>query len=408
VRDSVSEPESAAVSVPFHLAGVSHHTAEVSVRERLSPAPEDALAWLARARDAGTSLVVLSTCNRFELYGWGDGDPEGELRRWAASRGVALDDGLLYRRDGTAALRHLFWVAAGLDSQIVGETEILGQVRRAVELARRAGTTTWELEAAFAAAVSSGRRVRRETRLGRHPESVSSAAVAQARRCLGDSLQGRGILVLGAGEAADGVLRALDQEAPGAVVVLNRHPERARELTAGRAGAGAAGWDEVPRALAEADVVFAATAAPGPVLDAATVAGAMEARGGRPLFVFDLALPRNVDPAARDLPGVRLFDLDDLRLQHCPAAVADSPVLAEAERIVRAELARFRRRLRHRAAGPRLARLHRLAARLAEEEANRALEQLESLTESQREVVRRMADRLVRRVLYPASKVLGG
>jgi len=108
------------------------------VRERLSPAPEETVAWLARARAAGTTLVVLSTCNRFELYGWGDGDPEGELRRWAASRGVALGDGLLYRRDGTAALRHLFWVAAGLDSQIVGETEILGQVRRAVEAARRA------------------------------------------------------------------------------------------------------------------------------------------------------------------------------------------------------------------------------------------------------------------------------
>lgn len=378
------------------------------MRERLSPAPEETVAWLARARAAGTTLVVLSTCNRFELYGWGDGDPEGELRRWAASRGVALGDGLLYRRDGTAALRHLFWVAAGLDSQIVGETEILGQVRRAVEAARRAGTTTWELEAAFAAAISSGRRVRRETRLGRHPESVSSAAVAQAKRCLGDSLRGRGILVLGAGEAADGVLRALDQEAPGAVVVLNRHPERARALAAGRAAAGAGGWDEVPRALAEADVVFAATAAPGPVLDAAVVAGALEARGGRPLLLFDLALPRNVDPAARDLPGLRLFDLDDLRLQHCPAAVADSPVLAEAERIVRAELARFRRRLRHRAAAPRLAELHHLGARLAEEEANRALEQLDSLTESQREVVRRMADRLVRRVLYPASKVLRG
>jgi glutamyl-tRNA reductase len=395
-----------ATRLPFHLVGVSHHTAGVSLRERLSLTPDETTCWLDRERAAGRTLVVLSTCNRFEAYWWGTGAQDAGLRAMAGARGIALEPPAVYRSDGVRAVRHLFRVAAGLDSQVLGEVEILEQVRRAHERARTAGTTNWPLDVAFTAAVAAGRRARRETLLGRHPASVSSAAVEQAKLCSEGSLADRTVLVLGAGKAAAGVLRALGSEVVGSVVLLNRNAERTETLTIDRTRVSVAEWSELPRVLAGADVVFAATAAPLPVIPAAALEAAMARRDGRPLVVLDLAVPRNVEPAARDVPGVRLFDLDDLRLQHCPASMVAPPELEDAERIVRAELARFRRALRCRTVAPHLAELHRLGALLAREEAGRALDELDSLGEREREVVRRMADRLARRLLYPASRII--
>ena len=391
--------------MPFHLAGVSHHTADIGVRERLALPGDEVTAWLERERDAGRSLVLVSTCNRLELYWWGDHDQEAGLQSVARERGLRLDPRTLYRKDGLPALHHLFLVAAGLDSQVLGEHEVVGQLRQAHEQARALGTTTWELDAAFASALAAGRRVRRETALGRHPDSVASASVAHAKRCAGGSFAGRHVVVLGAGEVADGVLRALEAESCGSVLVVGRSAERA-EILAGDRSAAWGGWESLPRALARADVVFAGTAAPGPVVSSPALAAALQLRPDRPLVVLDLALPRNVDPAARDVPGIRLFDLDDLRLQHCPAAVGASPALEEAEAIVRAEVSGFRKMLRERAAAPHLAELHRLGERIAQEESDRTLGELGPLSEEQQHRVRQMAERLVRRVLYPASQTI--
>jgi glutamyl-tRNA reductase len=390
-------------SVPAHIVGVSHHTASLAVREQLALTPAQIGAWLERERRAERSLMVLSTCNRFELYWWGDEDQEASLRDLARVQGSSLDARAIYRRDGVPALRHLFLVAAGLDSQVLGEYEILGQVRRAHEQARAAGTTTWQLDAAVAAALTAGRQIRLETGLGKHPGSVGSAALAQAARCWGGSLESRRILLLGAGEVAEGVIDALGTRAYGSLVVLNRTAAHAEALVTNRT-AETASWDALPTELDQADVVIAATAAPQPVLDAPTLAEVMRYRGGRPAVVLDLAIPRNVDPAARDLPGIRLFDLDDLRLEHCPAVSGTAPALDEAEVLIRDAISRFGRRLRIRAAAPHLAELHQIGERLAEEEAQRALAELEPLSEAEREVVRRMAGRLVRRLLYPASQ----
>jgi glutamyl-tRNA reductase len=384
---------------------VSHHTADVGLRGRLALVPEETVDWLERERDAGRTLVLLSTCNRFELYWWGDDDQDRRLRAIAAARGFTLHPSAVYHRDGAPAVRHLFTVAAGLDSQVFGESEILGQVRRAHELAQKSGSSCWQLDAVFCAAVGAGRRVRHETSLGRHPASVSSAALAHAKLCWNGSLEGRSILVLGAGEAAEGVLRALEHEAVGPVTVLNRTAERAHALAA-TWEAGSADWEDLSSALARADVLCAATASPEPVVTAAMLEAALAVRGGRPIVVLDLAVPRNVEPAARDVAGVRLFDLDDLRLQHCPVTTGIAPAIDQAERILREEFVRFRAALRSRAAAPHLAELHRLGERLAEEEAERALAELESLSEREREVVRQMAGRLTRRLLYPASKAI--
>jgi glutamyl-tRNA reductase len=390
-------------SLPLHLAGISHHTADVSVREQFVLPPEAIAAWLDRERDSGRSLVVVATCNRLELYWWGDHDQEGGVRAIARERNVPLDPHAIYRRDGLPALSHLFRVAAGLDSQVLGEHEILGQLRRAHEEARARGTTTWELEAAFTAALSAGRRARRETGLGRHPASVASAGVAHAKRCTGGSLADRHILILGAGETAEGVLRVLQAESCGPVLILGRTAERAESLVGGT-GVSSAAWETLSEALADADVVFAATAAPQPVVSGRALVEALSARPRRPMVVLDLAVPRNVAPAARDVPGVRLFDLDDLRLQHCPATVGSSAALEQAEALVQGELGQFRKTLRSRAVAPYLAELHRLGERLAGEEADRILAELGPLSEEQQDLVRQMAERLVRRLLYPASR----
>jgi glutamyl-tRNA reductase len=285
----------------------------------------------------------------------------------------------------------------------MGEYEILGQLRRAHEQAHDAGTTTWQLDAAVTAALAAGRQVRRETALGRHPGSVASAALAHAALCCGRSLTLRRLLLLGAGEVADGVLRALASHSYGSLVFANRTPDRAAMLASSR-GAEAIAWEAVTAELARADVVIAATSASHPVLDAETLASVLQLRGERPLVVLDLALHRNVDPLARDIPGVRLFYLDDLRLEHCPAVSGVAPSIEEAEALIHDAISRFGRTLRVRAAAPHLAELHSLGERLAVEEAERALAELEALSPEQREVVRRMASRLVRRLLYPASR----
>jgi glutamyl-tRNA reductase len=388
----------------LHVIGVSHHTADVAVREQLALSTEEIAELLRVEGTAGRSLVILSTCNRFELYWWGEESQERHLRSLAARRRAVLAPTTVYRFDGVEAVRHLFAVASGLESQVLGELQILSQVRRAYRLAAVAGSTRPELDLAFAAAITAGRRARRESVLGRHPASVSCAAVQHAAHCFGGSLAGRNVLVLGAGQVAGGVLRALPGQRPCSVVLLGRKLDRCAALAAAvAAGVRVATWECLEQELAAADLVFAATAAPKPVLDAATLPAALSGRATA-MLVLDLGVPRNVEPAVRDLPGLHLFDLDDLRLQHCPATGPAAPALDEARRVLDHEIARFERALRRRAAAPALAELHRLGAALAREEAERALAELGLVSEQESEVVRRMAERLARRLLYPASR----
>jgi glutamyl-tRNA reductase len=390
-------------NLSFHMVGISHHTAPVGVREQLAFTPAELDALLAGLRAADRHALLLSTCNRFEIYWSGPHGYEGWFSELAAARGVPLSHAMV-RLDGEAAARHLFSVAAGLVSQVVGETEVLGQVRRAYDAARAAGVTTREMDLIFSAALSTGRRVRHETSLGRHPASVSSAAVEVAARELTGTIDDRPVVVLGAGEAAEGVLRSLHFTRATNVSLVNRNPERARTLATAW-GASPHGWDELDQLLAGADLLFVATGASHPVLSAQQLARLTSGRA-QPLVTMDLSVPRNVEPDARVLAGVRLFDLDDLQRLCCPAAAAPAAALQDAERLVEEELARLDQQLRGLAAAPRLAALHRHGAQVAEQEAARALAQLEDLTDQQRLVVREMADRLVRRVLYPVSRSL--
>ena len=387
----------------FHVVGLSHHTANVEERERLAFTRAETVALLKTQQQAGRSALLLSTCNRCEYYWSGDEDGEAWLRALAQARGGSPSSGLT-RHDGMAAVRHLFVVAAGLDSQILGETEILGQVRRAYDAARAAGTTTRDMDLILSAALCAGRRVRHETLLGRHPTSVSAAAIGLVAERWG-AIGTRGVVVLGAGEAAEGVLRALQENGASNVTLLNRRPERAQAL-ADAWGASMANWEELEQRLPTADLLVVATASARPVVNAAELARATAARGGRELWVMDLAVPRNVDPMARTTDCIQLFDLDDLQRLCCPAAGTATAALAEAERVIEDELVRLGLNLRGRFVAPQLAELHRLSVEMAEQESAWALAQLDSLSEGQREVVRQMADRLVRRVLYPVSRTL--
>jgi glutamyl-tRNA reductase len=388
----------------FHVIGVSHHTTPVGVRERFASSPAEVRALLECEHTVDRSALLLSTCNRCELYWSGDQDSESWFREFARERGVTEEHALI-RLDGLDAVHHLFTVAAGLDSQILGETEILGQVRGAYDAARAAGTTTREMDAIFSAALSTGRRVRSETLLGRHPASVSSAAVDLAAADRMTGLARCRAVVLGAGEAAEGVLRSLHQHKVERTSLVNRNPDRASVLAAAWR-AEARPWGALDELLRDADLLIVATGSSRPVIAARQLAQAVAGREREPLIVMDLAVPRNVEPAARAVPGVRLYDLDDLQRLCCPAAGTASAALAEAQRVVTEEIARLAQSLRGRAAAPRLAELHRLGAQMAEQEAAWALAQLAVLSDRERQVVREMADRLVRRVLYPASRSL--
>jgi glutamyl-tRNA reductase len=390
-------------NLSFHLVGVSHHTATVPVRERFALGQAETAEVLALLRHEGIPAVLLSTCNRCELY-W-SGPAEGETWFHRLSQGASTSSGVaLSRHEGMGAIRHLFRVSAGLDSQVLGETEVLGQVRRAYDAARAAGTTTPEMDLIFSAALVSGRRVRRETLLGRHPGSVSSAAVDLVLQRWTEP-RSPNVILLGSGEAAEGVLRAFDQRGTARVTLLSRQPDKALPL-AQAWGAQAGPLTEMQEALVQADVLMVATASSRPVVTAAQLAQAVAARGRRELLVVDLAVPRNVDPLSRTVAGVQLLDLDDLQRLCCPAAGAPSAALAEAEGVIEDELVRLGLSLRGRVAAPRLAELHRISRQMAEQESAWALAQLETLSPSEREVVKQMADRLIRRVLFPLSQNL--
>lgn len=385
----------------FHVVGVSHHTAPIEERERFAFSRPELAELLEGRRKAGKSGLLLSTCNRCELYWNGSDRGEEWFRDLARSRRGAPAN--LSRRDGLDAIRHLYHVTAGLDSQILGETEILGQVRRAYDAGRAAGTTTREMDLIFSGALTAGRRVRRETMLGHHPQSVSSAAVGLIADEWGGIGQER-VIVLGAGEAAEGLLRELQARAAANVTLLSRRPERARPLALAW-GAENGPWEELDARLGAADLLLVATASSRPVVSATQLYQAAATRD-RDLVVMDLAVPRNVEPAARVIEKIRLFDLDDLQRLCCPAAGTASEALEEANRVIEDELIRMLQTLRGRRVAPQLAELHRLGLELAEQESAKALAQLSTLSEDERKVVREMADRLVRRVLYPVSRNL--
>lgn len=370
------------------VAGVSHWNASLAERERFAFGPQTARRLL---RGHGGERLLLVTCNRTELYGLES--PEAlELELRAAAQ---VDGGPLDRRTGLETVSHLFAVASGLDSMVLGEYQILGQVKRAMQQAREEEALGPVLDELARRAMRVGRRVRRETDLGRTLPSIPKVAVGVARLALG-GLDGTRVLVIGTGKLGDITTCILSRAADIELVVTNRRMERAVEL-AGRVGGRAEPFGELDRLLEAAHLVIACTAAPSPVLTRERVARALAAREDRRLIILDIAVPRDIDPAVRTLPGVRLYDLDDLR-EWSSVSVAPG-TLETARAIVDAESQGFLSWLAGRSAVPTIRDLRVRADRILDSE-------LDRVPESEREAARVFGHRLVRKLLHhPVSRL---
>jgi len=319
------------------LVGISHHQAPVELRERAALDAERARELARRLAGDRGEAVCLSTCNRTELYLADESAEEAERKAEAAL--LALEQELgpsLYRLRDEAAALHLFRVAAGLDSMVPGEGEILGQVRSAHEI----GSTGPILDRLFRDALHAGKKARTETAIGESPASVSSAAAALAEQVFGD-LSGRHVLVVGAGEAGELAIKSLAARGALIAFVANRTAARAEELTQ-RFGGEPLALAAVADRLAHVDVVLSSTSAPGWTLTREDVERTLHARKGRPLFLIDLAVPRDLDPAIHELDGCYLYDIDDLEAVVAETLAGRRREAERAETIVASEADRFR------------------------------------------------------------------
>jgi glutamyl-tRNA reductase len=382
------------------LIGISHRVAPVELRERVALA-SDAAAALAQelAADAGEA-VCLSTCNRTELYLAGDGALAAAAARAVAALAerAGLEEpelrAVLYRLEDEAAGIHLFRVAAGLDSMVPGEGEILGQVRDAFE----AGTTGPLLDRLFSQAIHAGKKVRTETAIAESPASVSSAAAALAEQVFGD-LSGCRVLLVGAGKIGELAARNLVSRGAQIAAVANRSLDKADELSS-RFGARAVALEDTPAELPRVDVVLTSTSAPGHVLTRADVARALPQRKGRPLFLIDIAVPRDLDPAIHELDGCYLYDIDDLESVVAQSLAGRRREAGRAEEIVLEEADRFRAWQASRDVVPAIASLRALAEEIRESELERARSRLERLSEAERRAVEAVTSRIVDKLLH--------
>jgi glutamyl-tRNA reductase len=362
------------------LVGTSHHRTPVEVREQVALGREEAQALAARLAADGSEAVCLSTCNRTELY-VAAADAEAAEREAVAVL-AALEPGVepaLYRLRDRAAAHHLFRVAAGLDSLVPGEGEILGQVRAAHEL----GTTGQLLDRVFRQALHAGRKVRAQTAIGQSPASVSAAAAALAEQVFG-SLECRSIFLLGAGKVSEQASRNLRSRGAAITLVANSKTERER----------------IHDELAAVDVVIASTNAPGLVLEVATVAQALRSRRGRRLLLVDLAVPRDLDPAIGELDGCYLYDIDDLEEIVVETLSLRRREAERAETIVAAQAERFHEWHAALDVVPAITSLRARAEEIREAELQKAESLLGRLDESQRRAVEAVTAQIVNKLLH--------
>jgi glutamyl-tRNA reductase len=380
--------------VNLTLVGLSHQSTPIAVRERAF-VPLTAAAALARELAADGEAVCLSTCNRTELYLVG---PHAEARSLAAlTRVSGLPEeelrGVVYRLRDEAAALHLFRVAAGLDSMVPGEGEILGQVREAYE----AGAPGAILDRLFRQALHAGKKVRAETAIGESPASVSSAAAALAQQVFGD-LDGCRVLLVGAGHVAELAARSLAARGASIAFVANRSADRAREL-ARRFGGEAIPLAEAADRLAGVDVLLSATGGPERTLTRGRVEAALRDRKRRPLFLIDLAVPRNLDPEIHEVDGCFLYDIDDLESVVAAGLAGRRREAARAEAIVAAQAERFREWHASREVVPEIASLRAWAEEVRAAELERARSRL-GLSEDQHAAVDSVTAQIVAKLLH--------
>ena len=374
------------------LIGLSHQTAPVELRERLdfqARGVESALQTLGK-RGAAREAVVLSTCNRAELYTTCEDldTARRELQEFLSEYHGVNQQAVaphLYERTDLEVARHLFRVAAGLDSLVVGEPQILGQVKDAHSAAAAAQSSGTILNRLFHASFAVGKRVRTETGLGAGAVSVSFAAVALARKIFGD-LKDRAVLVIGAGEMGKLTARHMKSQGAPHITIVSRSMAHAARTAEAIGGASAAPWDDLDSALSASDIVIAATGAASPILTKARVETIMRTRRGRPLFIIDIAMPRDVEAAAGEIEQVFLYNIDDLQSTVRENMARRASEVARAESIVGEELERFAAWLRSRGAVPTIVALRQHFEAIRRTEVDRLLKQSSLPPEAQERV----------------------
>ena len=375
----------------LRLVGVSHHSAPVELRERVAFDAGRAAGVARELAEAAGEAVCLSTCNRTELYVAGEDGAEAEA---LAEEVLAPAGTALYRLHDEAAALHLFRVAAGLDSMVPGEGEILGQVRTAFET----GATGPFLGRLFRQALHAGRRARTQTAIGESPASVSSAAAALAEQVFGD-LAGRRIVLVGAGKVSELAARNLLSRGASISFVANRSSERGEEL-ARKLGAEPLPLERVAGELEQADVAVSSTSAPGFVLRRDDVAPVLRGRRGRPLLFVDLAVPRDLDPAIGELEGCYLYDIDDLEAVVAETLAGRRREAERAEAIVADEAERFRAWQASLDVVPAITSLRARAEEIRAAELRKAESRLERLSDAERSVVEAVTAQIVNKLLH--------
>ena len=393
------------------LAGVSHHNTPLSIRERLYFPEGDMGEWLDRLADYRglDERLILSTCNRVEVYSAVEDFEQGLdaiHRFFLESRDIGADElnAHLYVHREDEATRHLFTVASSLDSMVVGEPQILGQVKEAYRVAQASGHAGKSLTNLFSRAFRVAKKIREQTPIGESPVSVSSVAVDLAKRIFG-SLSGKNVLLLGAGEMGEAAARHLKASGADTLQVANRTLARAQELAAKLKGR-AVSFDNLERALNDADVVITSTSSQGFILDKPTVAAALERRRDAPVFLIDIAVPRNVAPEVNDLEDAYLYDVDDLQSVAADNLRGREEVARDARAILESEVQTYLARqkaeeLRHTFAAIRF-----FAESMRREEVEKTVQRLPELGEGSRDALDAMTKALVNKLLHHPFAVL--
>lgn len=391
------------MTTSFGLVGLSYKRAPVAVRERLSLQAPAATHLMQRARSILCSFTTLATCNRVEFYGQAlnEADVCQALKQLLAET-VDMDriGPYMYEMNGKNAARHLARVASGLDSMVLGEPQILGQVADSLQAAEAEAFASPLLISTFQAATKAGKRARQETALGRKPVSVASVAVDCMRQLVGP-LSERTVVVLGLGEMGGLVAKLLSRDQPGRLVFVNRNPEKAEAL-ATQACASAVPLAELREAIAQADIVVSTTDAPHLVIEPAHVLP----RDEHPLLLIDLAVPRDVDPEVAEVPGVRLMDVDDLQSGVRDSISKRRAEVPKVEAIIEEELLQLESRMRTLAVEPVIADLRRKAESIRKEELARALSEMAPLTPEAEERLEYFSQQLVNKLLHDPTRQL--
>ncbi|HEX7730321.1 MAG TPA: glutamyl-tRNA reductase [Terracidiphilus sp.] len=390
------------------LIGINHKTAPLAVRERVAIS-RDELPDVTRALAAVPGVqecMIVSTCNRVELVAALD-SPEIEIADFLQNRfGIDPADlqPHLYQHFNQDAVRHLFRVASSLDSMVVGEPQILGQVKEAFAAARASGTVGGQLEHLLQAAFAAAKRVRSETHIGANSVSIASVAVELARKIFG-SLNGRTVFLVGAGKMSELAARHLVQQGAGTILVTNRTMERAR-LLAEPFNGRVIPFDKLYDTATEADIVISSTGAPHPIFRKEHGQAFLHKRRNRPMFFIDIAVPRDVDPAMGKLEGLFVYDIDDLQQVAASHMEERTRQAGDAEAMIAAEVDRFDQRKRTVNVAPAIVALQHQAEELRQAELKRMHARLGTLNEEQLAAVEALTRGLVNKFLHPPMQAL--